>query len=672
MDLAEASGRVAALREQIAEADHRYYVLDAPAVDDSTYDGWMRELRELESSFPTLVAPDSPTQRVGGQPAEGFAPVRHAVPLLSLDNVFGPEELAAFDARVTRRLGRPSGAYVVELKIDGLSVALTYRRGVFIRGATRGDGHVGEDVTANLRTLRCLPLRLRGAAPDLLEVRGEVYLPRSAFAVLNAAQVAAGEVPFANPRNAGAGSLRQKDPRVTAGRGLRLFCYQILQGPDLDQWAALAALAGWGLPVESHRTRCSDVAAAATACAAWRDRRLDLDYATDGLVVKVDALALQRELDATSHAPRWAVAYKFPAEVGETRVRDIWVSVGRSGILTPIAELEPVVLAGTTVSRASLHNADYVAAKDVRHGDLVRVRKAGEVIPEVVEVDHTGRPGGAPVFAMPNSCPVCGGPVARAEGAAAHRCLNPACPAQVLGLLLHWAGRDAMDIEGLGAQTGRLLLVRGLVRDPADLYGLRADQLTALPRMGERSAENLVAAVALSRGQPLWRLLVALGIRHVGSRAAQVLAEACGSLSAIRAAEQVELEAIPGIGPKIAGAIHAYFHDPENTAFLERLQQAGLGRQAPRPPQPEAGGALRGRTIVLSGQLAGWTRQEATAAIEAAGGRVTSAVSARTDYVIAGESPGSKVRRAEALGVPVLDAAGLRALLAPGAPTGSV
>lgn len=665
MEPAEAARRVARLRELIGAADHRYYVLDAPSVEDATYDAWMRELRELEAAFPELVTPTSPTQRVGGEVAEGFAPVRHAQPLLSLDNAFGPEELRAFDARVARRLGRAPGAYVVELKIDGLSVALTYHQGEFVRGATRGDGEVGEDITANLRTLGSLPLRLRGDAPELLEVRGEVYLPRSAFSVLNAQQVAAGELPFANPRNAGAGSLRQKDPRVTAGRGLRLFCYQILAGPELDQTEALERLAAWGFPVEPHHQRSPDIEVAITLCEGWRDRRLELDYATDGLVVKVDSADARRALGATSHAPRWAIAYKFPAEVGQTRVRDIWVSVGRSGVLTPIAELEPLVLAGTTVARASLHNADYVAARDVRSGDLVRVRRAGEVIPEVIEVNHAGRPPDAVPFRMPEACPVCGAPVVRPEGEVAHRCPNPACPAQVLGLLLHWASRGAMDIEGLGEQTARLLLERGLVRDPADLYDLRAEQLAGLPRLGERSSENLLAAIEGSRGQPFWRLLVGLGIRHVGTRAAQALAAHHGSLEAIAAAAPEELAAIPGIGPKIAAAVVAYFQDEENRGFIQRLREAGLGRAEAAAPSPDAGGRLAGRTIVLTGQLTGWTRQEATAAIEAAGGRVVGSVSARTDYLIAGEAPGSKLARAQSLGVPVLDEAGLHRLLAP-------
>jgi DNA ligase (NAD+) len=698
---ARAAARAQFLRAEIAEADHRYYVLDAPTVDDATYDGWMRELRAIEARFPELLVPDSPTQRVAGEAAPGFVPVRHPIPLLSLDNAFGAEELRAFDARVRRWLGDVRPRYVVELKIDGLSVALRYRRGVFWRGATRGDGVVGEDVTANLRTLRELPLRLRGVtaagtgpsprlqldeggasasdtagdedAADLV-VRGEVYLPRSAFLALNARRQEEGLPLFANPRNAGAGSLRQLDPRVTAGRGLRLFCYQIVSGPgaDLDQWAALDQLQAWGFPVNPHRALCEDVEQALAVCESWRERRHSLDYATDGLVIKVDQATCRQRLGATGHAPRWAVAYKFPAETARTRVRAIEVSVGRTGVLTPMAELEPVRLAGSTVSRASLHNADYVAAKDVRVGDLVVVRKAGEVIPEVVEVDHAGRGADAPPFVMPTRCPVCGGAVERVPGEAAHRCTNPACPAQVMGLLVHWGQRGAMDIEGLGEKTVRALLAAGLVRDPADLYALRPEQLEALPRFAQKSADNLVAAIAASRDRPLWRLLVGLGIRFVGERAAQALAAHFHSLEAVAAASVQELTEVPDIGEKIAQSVSAFFSDADNRALVARLRAAGVRtvdaeteREGSRAAPP---GILRGRTLVLTGTLPRWSREEATAAIVAAGGRVSSSVSRKTDFVVAGDQPGSKLARARELGVPVLDEAGLRALLAGAAP----
>lgn len=673
MDAGAASSRVAELRAQIEQANHRYFVLDAPEVDDATYDGWMRELRTLEEQHPDLRAPDSPTARVGAPPAGRFAPVRHEVPLRSLDNAFGADELRAWDARIRRLLRTEAPRYLCELKIDGLSVALRYDGGHLVQGATRGDGLVGEDVTDNLRAVAAVPAELRGA-PVHLVVRGEIYLPRSAFAVLNAAQLAAGEAAFANPRNAAAGSLRAKDPEVPAGRGLRLWCYEVLAGPELDQGDALEQMEAWGLPVNPERARCHGVEEAVTWCEGWRERRLQLDYATDGLVVKVDAAAGRRALGATSHAPRWAVAFKFPAEAGRTRVREIWVSVGRSGVLTPIAELEPLALCGVTVSRASLHNADYVQAKDVRVGDAVTVRRAGEVIPEVIAVDHGAREGDPPAFEMPQACPACGGPVRRLPGEAAHRCANPACPAQVLGLLVHYGGRAAMDIEGLGERTARLLLERGLVRDPADLYGMTVEQLRDLPRLGERSAANLVRAVAASRERPLHRLLVALGIRFVGERVARILAEHFGSLEAIAAASEEELRAVPDIGPRIATAIGAYLADPDNAALVLRLRAAGVRLADPEParraaadPGPAAPRALEGQTVVLTGSLLGWTREEAKAVVEAAGGHVTGSVSARTDLVVAGENAGQKLEKARALGIRVLDEAGLRDLLRPDA-----
>jgi DNA ligase (NAD+) len=685
VDLAGAAARVRDRKGGVAGKGEDHGGRGNPDVEDATYDAWMRELRALEEDHPALAAPDSPTRRVAGEPSPRFPPVPHEVALLSLDNAFGTDELRQWDARVRRHLGGAPSAYVCELKIDGLSVALTYEDGRFVRGATRGDGAVGEDVTPNLRAVEGLPVRLKGAVPPKLAVRGEVYLPRSAFAALNAAQAAAGEPPFANPRNAGAGSLRAKDPSVTARRGLRLWCYQVLVGPDLDQWDALGSLEAWGFPVNPERRRCADVDAAAAWCEQWRQRREALDYATDGAVVKVDRAAAQRRLGATGRAPRWAVAFKFPAEAARTRVRDIWVSVGRSGVLTPVAELEPVAVGGVTVSRASLHNADYVEAKDVRRGDTVAVRRAGEVIPEVVEVDHASRQGDPLPFRMPAECPACGAPVQRAEGEAAHRCVNPTCPAQVLGLLIHFGSRGAMDVEGLGERTARLLLESGLVRDPADLYALTAEQLAALPRMGERSAANLVRAIAASRDRPLWRLLVALGIRFVGERVAQVLARRFLDVDALAAASAAQLEEVPEIGPRIAAALQAHFADPDNRRLLRRLREAGVRTADPAPdppgdpspaPPPADGGAglqgataeeaappLAGKTLVLTGTLLGWTREEARAVIEAAGGRVTGSVSARTDFVVAGEHAGSKLDKARALGVRVVDEDGLRDLL---------
>lgn len=657
--------RVEALRQLIREADHQYYVLDQPAVPDETYDQWMRELRDLEARFPALGAPDSPTQRVAGRPAEGFAPVRHPRALLSLDNAFGPEELLEWDGRVRRWLGGERPTYIVELKIDGLSVALRYAGGRFVQGATRGDGQTGEDITPNLRTVRSLPLRLQAPFPAQLIVRGEVFLPRSAFAALNATRAQAGEPLFANPRNAAAGSLRQLDPGVTSGRGLRLFCYQILDGPTpASQWEILGQLRAWGFPVEPHAAQVDNAEAAVAHCEGWRQRREGLDYATDGMVVKVDPTSSQQRLGATGHAPRWAIAYKFPAETAVTRVRAVFVSVGRSGVLTPLAELDPVRVGGSTISRASLHNADYVASKDVRAGDTVVIRKAGEVIPEVVSVVPEQRTGDAPAFRMPTECPVCGTTLVRLAGEVAVRCPNAACPAQVLGSLVHWGSRGAMAIDGLGEKTALALLATGAVRDPADLYGLEAEDLRALPRFGELSASNLLRAIDGSRARPLWRLLVALGIRYVGARVAQVVADAFGSIDAIAAASIDDLCAVPEVGDKIASSLHAYFEDPDNRGFIERLRQAGVRlADAPAVPTASAPGPLEGKVLVLTGTLAGWTRAEAEAAIVSAGGRVASSVSSVTAYVVAGDNPGGKLDDARAKGVPVIGEEELRGLL---------
>ncbi len=669
VERADAARRARELRDRIVAADHDYYVLDRPRVADVDYDAWLAELRDLEAHFPELADPDSPTRRVAGEATAAFAPSPHPVPLLSLDNAFGAAELEAFDARLRRRLSGAPVRYTTELKIDGLSVALRYDGGRFAGGATRGDGMVGEDITANLRAMPSVPPRLGPDGPVRLVVRAEVYLPRSAFAVLNAARADAGEPLFANPRNAAAGSLRQLDPAVTAGRGLQLFCYQVLVGPELDQWDSLEHLERWGLPVNPHRGRCADVGEALDWCLSWRDRRAELDYATDGLVVKVDERETQRLLGATSRAPRWAIAFKFPAETARTTVRSIEVSVGRSGVLTPIAELEPVRLAGTTVARASLHNADYVAARDVRPGDTVTVRKAGEVIPEVVEVDAARRGDDPPAaFIMPEACPVCGAPVVRLEGEAAHRCVNAACPAQVLGLLVHWGGRGAMDIAGLGERTARALLASGLARDPADLYRLEAAQLEALPRFARQSAANLVAAIDASRDRRLARLLVGLGIRYVGARVAQVLAGDLRSLDAIAAAPPQALEAIAEVGPRIAASVHAYLSDPDNRSLIGRLREAGVRLADPEPAVRGDGGPLAGRSFVLTGTLAEWSRAQAAAAITGAGGTVRGTVSAQTDYVVAGADPGSKLERARALGVAVLDEGGLRRLLGGDAP----
>lgn len=665
----QAAARAEALREQIRYHDYRYHVLDDPEISDAEYDALVRELREIEARYPDLVTPDSPTQRVGGQPSPAFAPVRHPVPLLSLDNAMSPEALREFDARVRRWLQGESPAYVVEPKIDGLSVALTYENRRFVRGATRGDGEVGEDVTANLRTIETIPKVLPPEAPARLVVRGEVFMPVAAFERLNEARRAAGEPLFANPRNAAAGSVRQLDPSVTAQRQLDCFVYSILAaegfpgqaGPPRSQWAALEALRAWGFNVNPENRRCEAVDEVIEACLAWAERRADLPYMIDGVVVKVDSLRQQEDLGSTSHSPRWAVAYKFPAEQARTRVLDIVVSVGRTGALTPLAVLEPVRLAGSTVSRASLHNEDYIREKDLRVGDWVVIQKAGDVIPQVVGVDVAARAEDARPFVMPDRCPVCGSAAVREEGEAVRRCVNTACPAQVRERILHWAGRDAMDIDGLGPSLVDRLLEAGLVRDVVDLYRLRAEDLVPLDRMGRKSAENLVARIQESRERPLSRLLFALGIRHVGERAAALLASHFGDIDRLARASVEDLTAIPEIGEKIARSVVTYFSQPETASLIARLKEAGVRTEEPgRVPSGEL--PFAGKTFVLTGTLS-IPRRDAEEMIAALGGRVSGSVSRKTDYVVAGESPGSKLDKARELGVPVLDEAAFMKLV---------
>lgn len=668
MDEKEVRERLQRLREEIAFHDYRYYVLDDPVITDAEYDDLVRELARLEAAHPELVTPDSPTQRVGGRPLEGFASVRHPVPLLSLANVFDAGELAAFARRVEALLPGEAVSYVVEPKYDGLSVALLYEDGAFVQGATRGDGEVGEDVTQNLRTIRSLPLRLRGRAPRRLAVRGEVFMPRRAFERLNEARAAAGEPLFANPRNAAAGSVRQLDPRVTAARRLDCFIYEILllegaAAPDTHV-AALEMLASLGLRVNPEFRLAAGIEEAARHCEAWRERRWRVPYDTDGMVIKVNSLAQQRRLGATARSPRWAVAFKFPAQQAVTRIRDIVVSVGRTGALTPVAVLEPVEVGGVTVSRATLHNEDYIRAKDVRIGDSVLIQRAGDVIPEVVRVLTEARTGAERPFAMPERCPVCGAEAVRLPGEAASRCTGVACPAQVREVIRHFGSRDAMDIEGLGPALVEQLVSTGLVRDPADLFRLRREDLAGLERMGEKSADNLLRAIEAARDRPLHRLIHALGIRFVGQRGARVLAEHFPDLDALRNATEAELTAVPEVGEKTAASIRAFFRQRQTEALIEKLREAGvrLGRAEGERAAPGAG-PLSGLTIVVTGTLASMTRQEAEAAIAARGGRAAGSVSRKTDYVVVGENPGSKARKAHELGVPILSEEAFRALL---------
>jgi DNA ligase (NAD+) len=663
---AEAPRRVEELRAAIAHHDYRYYVLDRPEVSDADYDALIAELRALEERFPELVTADSPTRRVGGQPSALFAPVRHRSAMLSLDNVFSRDELSAWGARVERAVGARAH-FVCEPKIDGLAVSLTYEDGAFTRGATRGDGETGEDVTPNLRTIRSLPTRLGGGSyPSLLEVRGEVYLPIEAFERINRELTAAGQRPFANPRSAAAGSLRQKDPAATAARPLRVWCYGVglIEGDGFRHARhseALDYLRAAGLPVNDQTALAPTLAEAFAFCERWQKARHELPYQIDGAVVKVDELALRHELGATSRAPRWAIAYKFPAEERTTRVARIAVNTGRTGKVTPFAVLEPVFVGGATVTFATLHNEDELHRKDVREGDTVIVRRAGEVIPEVVAPVLENRPADAVPWRFPETCPSCGTALVRAAGEANWYCPNrAACPSQTIEWLFHFASPDAMDIGHLGYATGVALAQRGWARDPADIYALTAERLATLPGFKDKSIANLLTAIAASKDRPIWRLLVGLNIRRVGTHVAQLLARAYATLDGLAAASAEDLQQIEGIGPEIAGTVAAWFTDPVHRDLLERLRAAGVRLADPIAPAGVATGPLQGKTIVLTGGFESMTREQAIAAAQSAGARVASSVSRRTDFVVAGEDPGTKLARAQALSVEIIDEAEYR------------
>ena len=656
---ADVSARLDELREQINRHNYLYYAESRPEISDAEYDRLWRELVALEEKHPELVTPDSPTQRPGGRRAELFAPVEHQVAMLSLDNAMAPEDLREFEARIKRALPGVTFAYVCEPKIDGLGVALLYERGRFVRGATRGDGRIGEDITQNLRTIKSIPATLGGPLKGAtkLEVRGEVYMPRDAFARLNAGLEEAGQPVFANPRNAAAGAVRQKDPAVTAARPLEIFLYHVsvLEPPAFhSQWERLEALKKSGFRVNPRSERCPDIDAVLAYFGRLEAERDALGYDADGAVVKVDDLEQQRRLGATAHHPRWAIAYKFAARQATTRVVSITVNVGKSGALTPTAQLEPVELAGVTVSNVSLHNEDEVRRKDVRVGDTVLIERAGDVIPYLVQVVTSKRPEPEPEpFRMPSHCPACGGAALRVEGEAVWRCTNTACPAQLKERLFHWGSRRAMDIEGLGEVIIRQLVDRGLVRDFADLYGLSVETLADLERMAEKSAQNLHRAIEASKGRGLSRLLNALGIRMVGERAAQLLAARFGTMERLLAATEADINEIYGIGPQIAQAVTSFFAEPRNRATIERLAAAGVAMteeghtEGPRP--------LEGKSLVLTGGLATLSRDQAKDLIIRLGGRVTGSVSKKTDYVIVGEDAGSKADDAKRLGVATLD-----------------
>ena len=649
--------RAASLHKQINDHNYRYHVLDAPSISDAAFDRLVRELRDLETRHPALITPDSPTQRVGAPPSAAFATIRHRTPMLSLANAFDEAELDAWEKRVGVGLGDAPVQYACELKIDGAAVSLTYERGRLVAGATRGDGDQGEDVTPNLRTMPSLPLRVRGTRiPRVLEVRGEVYLPRKTFAMVNAERESRGEARFANPRNAAAGSLRQLDPQITARRPLQIYVYGTgaVEGMTLrSHWETLRWLREAGFRTNPHTARVASLADVKTYVRTWTERRDTLDYDTDGVVIKVDAFAQQAELGATTQAPRWALAFKFPAEQTVTKLLDITVNVGRTGALTPTAVLEPVGVSGVTVSSATLHNEDEIARKDVRIGDWVIVQRAGEVIPEVVAPLPERRTGHERRFVMPARCPVCSTLVERPEGEVVARCPNLSCPAQVLERMYHFASRDAMNIEGLGGKLLAALLERGLVRDPADLYRLTGEQLLTLDRMGDKLAQNLLESVARSRQTTLARLLYALGIRHVGAHVAEILSAHYRTPKALMEASFEDVRDVPGVGPTIAASVVGFFKQAPNRRLMQRLLDAGV-RPAAAPRVPARDGPLAGAQVVFTGTLARWTRDQAEAAATSAGAGIGDSVSKKTTYLVAGSSPGSKLEKARRLGVKVL------------------
>jgi len=657
------------LRDEIRRHDELYYVDNAPEISDREYDQLLEELQKLEEANPELVTPDSPTQRVGGRPAEGFPRVVHTRQMLSLDNSYNIDELRAYDERCRRLAEGRTLEYVAELKIDGLSLSLQYEKGLLARGVTRGDGRIGEDVTQNARTIRSVPLRLKSDAKRIdatLEVRGEVFLPRDVFERTNAEREEAGEPRFANPRNAAAGAIRQLDSRLVAKRKLDMFAYDLLvngRKPFPTHWESLDWLEKAGFRVNPHRKLCTTIDEVIDFANEKEALRDDLGYEIDGLVVKVNSAALQDEFGATSKAPRWAIAYKYPARQASTKVLDIFVSVGRTGALTPVALLEPVFLAGTTVSRATLHNEDEIKRLGVKIGDWVMIEKSGEIIPKVLSVVTLKRTGKEKDFEPPKNCPVCGGLISRPEGEVVARCVAADCTAQLLGKLIHFASRRAMRIEGLGVALAEQLIAAGFVKDVGDLYSLTLEQVAGLERMAKKSATNLLSQIEASKSRDLANLIYALGIRHVGERTAGILAHEMGSLERLTNASVEELDAIPEIGLTVAESVRDWFDDEGNRALCDRLRAAGVKTETDSKSRANVDERFAGKQFVLTGTLASFTRDEARAMIEARGGRVNSSVSKKTDYVVAGEAAGSKLDKAEALGVTVLDESSFKGML---------
>jgi DNA ligase (NAD+) len=666
----DVSKQIERLRKEIRRHDYLYYVLNQPSISDRQYDRFFAELKNLEAANPQFITPDSPTQRVSERPLEGFATVRHAVPMLSMDNTYNADELRAFDERVAKQLASKDYDYVIELKIDGLAISLRYEEGVLVTAATRGNGEVGDDVTANVRTIRAVPLVLLNGGrnpisqkngemgtrkiPAVLEVRGEVYMPTSSFVELNRLRAEAGEPPFANPRNAAAGSLKLLDARITAARNLSFFAYatgQVSEPLSANHYESLRKFKELGLPVNPNIKKAKDIDEAIEICDSWSEKRTSLDYQIDGMVIKINRFEQRDILGATGRAPRWCISYKFAAEQAETIVESIDVQVGKSGILTPVANLTPVLLAGTTVKRASLHNFDELKRLGVGQGDTVVIEKAGEIIPQVIEVKAKAK-ANVPVFEIPKKCPICGSAAVKDEDGVYIRCANRDCPGQLRERLKYFAGRGQMDIEHLGPALIDQLIENDMVGNFADLYKLSKDQLAGLERMAEKSAANVINAIEESKTRPLWRLVTALGIRHIGGQSAQILAEHFGSLEALMEAGEEELAEIDQIGPTMAKSIYEYFRDPENRSVINQLLDANVKPEQPKAQRSEK---LAGKTIVVTGTLENFSRQQAEQAIRQAGGKASSSVSKKTDFVLAGENPGSKLDKARKLGVEVID-----------------
>ena len=646
--------KVETLRKQLDHHNYRYYVLDDPEVADQEYDTLLRELQKLEQNHPELVTHDSPTQRIGARPLEAFGSVDHRLPMLSLENAMSDEELIAFDERVKKGLDvDKSIEYVAELKMDGLAVELVYENGTFVRGSTRGDGFTGEGITQNLRTVRAIPLKLRDQKwPSSFEVRGEVFMDKQGFVLLNEQRLKEGESPFANPRNAAAGSLRQLDSSVTAGRPLKFFAYELAGATQPSQWETLESLKSWGLPVNGHTKLCGSMDAAVNFFHWWENERESLPYEIDGVVVKVNDLAQREALGVRSRSPRWAIAGKFKAQQVTTVVEDIIASVGRTGAVTPVAKLEAVSVGGVTVTNATLHNQDEINRKDVRIGDTVLVQRAGDVIPEVVKVISEKRPKETKPYSLPDSCPQCNGEVIRPEGEVVARCQNAACPAQVKGRIDHFVSKRAMNMDGLGTKLIDQMVEEGLLRDFSDIFTLKKEDVAGLERMAEKSAENLMDAIKASKIVSLWRFVYGLGIRNIGEHLAQVLANRFGDLDAIMSAAPEELEEIDEVGPIVAASIHSFFSGESNRAIVERCLASGVTLE--NPPTLSESTPLEGKTFVFTGSLEKFTRSEAKEMVEHMGGRAGGSVNLKTDYLVAGPGTGSKKTKAEELGVPIL------------------